>query len=302
VVGDVEQFDLTITPFNRLPASGDGGKLLVVVPSEMTLSSASCTATASGSTLDTCSISSNTITVEHASEISSGTDITIEVSDSITMPKSALPTTSGFACTTYYGSYEVDSEESAVVAADTANEITSATIGRDDAIASSGVVFTVAWTSTNPLPSNSGDGRAKIYIPQENLDSGSNPASAAAVSMADSGAMTVLSIDDGTDYFMIEFESSCSSECSSVSGMTISGFTNAGTAIAPSNSWKIETYFYETGTTTNWAIDSISTGVICTPYIKSGNVGITESDISRDSDTVADTVALTLPFTPDTDI
>lgn len=167
VVGGTVAMTFTVTPFNRLPSSGDNGSLTVTLPSEMSAASCDCDASDDNGNTLACGFASDKFTITSTDEISSGVEITIETSDCVTLPPTGAPTSAGFAFATFSGTAEIDAEESDPFQADTANAITSATVARvnDAATTEEAVEYRITLTMTNPLPSGANDGLIRVYVP-----------------------------------------------------------------------------------------------------------------------------------------
>lgn len=77
MVGDTISLRYKVTTFNRLPSLADNGKLTVTLPTEMSASGCTCSATDQDSNTLTCSYTSNVFTVTTTNEISGGKEIIV---------------------------------------------------------------------------------------------------------------------------------------------------------------------------------------------------------------------------------
>lgn len=293
MVGDTVSLTFTVTPFNRLPSSGDNGSLTVTLPTELTAASCTCDATDDDSNDLTCSYvsASKSFKVTSSTEISGGTEIVIITSDCVTLPSTGAPTSTGFAFATFYGTAEIDYELSASFQADTFNEIKTCTVARggtgDYATAEAAVEYTITFKTTNALPSAANLGRIKVYIPSSQLLSSHTP-----VPAVDGSTSKIVSHGTEGDYYTVLLTSTCSG-CTSDT-FELSGFFNADSTAAPTESWKLETYVASADESEYYVIDSIDSGVIATPYIRLGT--LTSLKVSRVGDTVGTAMDLTFSF------
>jgi len=181
MVGDTVSLTFTVTPFNRLPSSGDNGSLTVTLPTELTAASCTCDATDDDSNDLTCSYASasKSFKVTSSTEISGGTEIVIITSDCVTLPSTGAPTSTGFAFATFYGTAEIDfgyprpSKQTRSMKSKPA--LLQRRLTATAATAEAAVEYTIKFTTTNALPSAANRGRIKVYIPSSQLLSSDTP-------------------------------------------------------------------------------------------------------------------------------
>lgn len=164
-VGATTSYTLSITnTYNKIPASTSNGYLTIVLPSELTLSSTSCTAQTSSLTL-TCSAvtSTRTITVISSADIAKGSTITVNLPNNVKNPPTGAPS-STFAINSYVSTYQIDSLSTLTVTADTFNDIVSPTSARSDATVNTPITMTISFSTTNPIPVGS---IIKFYVPKD---------------------------------------------------------------------------------------------------------------------------------------